>query len=94
MTAAEVLAAMREAGVELVPLDGDGILARPKAALTAELRAAIREHKERLIAIVRMREIHRAMGLAEADVLFVEQALLSGSISEIRIVVAAPKRTA
>ena len=86
MTPAEVVASARAAGLELIPLDGGRLYARPKAALTDELRKAIREHKDRLVAVLQLREVHRAMGLSEEDVLFVEDALLSGKVGEIRIV--------
>lgn len=52
MLATEVLDAARAQGVELT-VDGDALLARPRAALTPELRDAIRQHKPALLELLR-----------------------------------------
>lgn len=92
MTAADVLAAAVQAGV-VVELDVEGQLTVTVDApgqLTAEVRQGIREHKARLVAALQLREIHRAMGFDEADVAFIEEALLSGKVGEIRIAARPP----
>lgn len=91
MTAAEVLEHATAAGVTLVVVDDGAMVARPRAAVTDELRAAIREHKDQLVAVLRLRDVHRSMGFTEEDVRFIEAALLSGRIREIRVA-ASPTR--
>lgn len=76
MTAAELLTAARAAGLELIPIEGDRLVARPKDALTDEIRAALREHKDRLVAVLKLREIHTAMGFSPEDVALLERVYL------------------
>ena len=86
MTAQEVLTLANRLGVALLPDEKDRLHAQPAAALTPGLREGIRANKARLVAILKLRDWHRRMGLPEEDVLFVEQALLSGKVKEIRVV--------
>jgi len=87
VTAQVILAEAARLGVVLVPDEKDRLRARPTAGpLSPELRAGIRANKDRLVAILRLREWHRRLGFSEAEVEFIEQALLSTKVSEIRIV--------
>ncbi len=86
MTTQEVLVEAVRRGLTLTPDEKDRLHAQPASALTEELRAGIKAHKPRLVAILKLREAHRAMGLPEADVAFVEEALLSGKVKELRVV--------
>jgi hypothetical protein len=96
VTPADVLAAAAQAGV-VVELDAEGQLTVTVDApgqLTAEIRQGFREHKGRLVAVLQLREIHRAMGFDDADVEFIEEALLSGRVAEICIVSRPPSGAA
>jgi hypothetical protein len=86
MTAQEVLTETIRRGVHLIP-DGTGLRAR--GLLDDDLRQGIRANKDQLVAILKLRETHRAMGFSDEDVMFIEQALLSGRVQEIKVVVRA-----
>jgi hypothetical protein len=79
-------------GVSLWVADGK-LKGGPPAAVEAldpEVRRALAEHRERLVAAVRLREMHREMGLSEEDILFVEDAILDGKVKTVRLAVPAP----
>ena len=82
MTAQEVLAEVVRRGIH-VRLDGD--LLRAAGPLDDTLRAGLRANRDQLVAVFKLREVHRAMGFSEEDVMFIEAGLLSGRINEIRI---------
>lgn len=88
MTLPEAITAVREAGAELV-LGAQG-QPRLRGRVPAEVVAALRADRDRLAAVLALREVHAAMGLAPEDVAMIEEALLSGGINEIRIAVRAP----
>lgn len=91
MTPLEVMAEAQRQRVILAP-EGQRIRYRTAGGpLPDSIRCGLVQHKERVLAALRLRELHRAMGLSEDDVLFVEEALLSGRVAELRI---APARTA
>lgn len=90
MTLAQALEAVQAAGV-LLTLDDQGPILRPAGRAPAVAVAVLREHRDRVAAVLRLRELHRGMGLSEEDVRFVEEALLSGRVSEVRIVVRGPE---
>lgn len=87
MTMQEALAVVHQAGAHLA-LDEKGPVLR--GSVPAEVVEVLRAHRDRVAAILRLREVHRAMGLSEEDVLFMEEAMLSGRVSEIRIVARPP----
>jgi hypothetical protein len=90
VSAAEALAAAAEAGVRL-GLDSQGrLVAEPAGRLPAEVREVVRSHKNGLKAALRLRTLHRSLGLAEDDIRLIEAALLSGQVAEVRIVTAPP----
>jgi len=90
MTLIELMAEARRLGVVLAP-EAERIRYRTAGGpLPETIRRGLVEHKERILPALRLRELHRAMGLSEDDVLFVEEALLSGRVAEVRI---APART-
>lgn len=93
MNAAEAMIAAAEAGVTLGLSDGGSlVITTPdRSALAPEVKTALIDHRDRLAAALKLRVIHRAMGLSEEDVMFVEQALLMGRISEIKIVARPPE---
>lgn len=92
MTAAEVLDLTAMAGVSLAVGEAGALVARPGSAITDELRAGIRETKDQLVAILKLRQVHRLMGFDETDVLMIEKALLSGQVNNV-VIVAAPAGT-
>jgi hypothetical protein len=88
VTPLEVMTATAQAGVVLevdeggqfiITVDGPG-------QLTPEMRQGIKAHKDQLVAALKLREVHRAMGFDETDVLMIETALLSGKVSGVTIV--------
>jgi predicted RNA-binding Zn ribbon-like protein len=90
MTALEVVEAVEAAGITL-SLDAQyRLVANPPGRLTDAARDAIKLHKGQLKSVIRLRAIHRAMGFSPEDVLFIERALLSGRVSEMKIAVPAP----
>ena len=89
MTTAEALARAAELEITLT-VDGENLKARP-APLPADLRSALLENKPRVLAALRLRELHQGMGLSDAEIAFVEAALLSGIVSEIRLIVPTPQ---
>jgi len=92
MSLAEAFESCRAAGAVL-ELDDDGVPVvtkdegRPLARSAVQTIAA---HRDRVAAILRLRELHRGMGFTEDDLLFIEAALLSGQLSVLRIVVRSP----
>ena len=52
MNAVDILETARERGIELA-VNGDAVMARPREAITDELRAAIRQHKPELLTLLR-----------------------------------------
>ena len=94
MTTQEVLTEAAQRGLTLLPDEKDRLHAQPAAALTEERREGIRSNKDRLVAILKLRDWHRRMGLPEEDILFVEEVLLSGKVKELRVVPCARVRRA
>ena len=95
MTALEALRAAERASVPLRAV-GDRLRA-PRPAidgLSQEVRDALHEHRERIAAALRLREIHRGMGLDDVDILMIETAILEGLVGEIVIVPGPPGVTA
>jgi RecA-family ATPase len=90
VTPLDVLAEADRLGIALAADDLDRIHVRPRAWLTPELAAAITANRDRVLALLKLREIHRAMGFSEADVRMIESALLSGTVTEIRIAALPP----
>jgi len=86
VTPLEALQAAEERGVTLRVKD-DRLWAPREAleALEPFLRNALRQHRDRLAAVLQLREVHRHMGFPEEDVRFIESAFLSSAVSEIRI---------
>lgn len=87
MTLSEALDAVRVAGAVLV-VDEQGPLLRGR--VPPEVVGVLREHRDRVAAILKLREIHRSMGFCAADIKFIEDALLSGAARELRIAVRPP----
>ena len=86
MTTPEVLEQAARAGLVL-RVEGERIRAQSSGVpITPELKEGLKTNREQIVAILRLRDVHRAMGLSDDDIVFVERALLSGSVSEIRIV--------
>jgi hypothetical protein len=79
----EALEAVRAAGATLV-LDGQGPLLRGR--VDSPVVEVLRQHKDQLVAALRLREVHRAMGFDEADIRLIEEALLSGKVNAVTIV--------
>ena len=92
MTGFEALSAVTEAGVVLAVNPSGQLTAHPPGRLAHEVKAALSTHKEQLVAILRLREVHRAMGFDDTDVLMIERALLSGQVNNV-VIVAAPQGT-
>jgi hypothetical protein len=91
VTLQEALEAIGEAGAHLdVDEVGPILRGRVPAAVVETLRA----NRDRVAAVLQLRDIHRAMGFDEADVEFIEKALLSGKVNEIRIVSRPPSEPA
>jgi hypothetical protein len=86
LTPVEALAAAAQAGVILAVNTEDQLTADPPGRLAPDVRAALVAHKDQLKAVLRLREIHRAMGFDESDVRMIEEALLSGKVNEVTIV--------
>jgi hypothetical protein len=84
MSLPEALQAVAAAGVVLA-LDDHGPVLRPAGRAPREAVSVLKAHRDRVTAILRLREIHRAMGFGEEDVFFIEKALLSGAVREVRI---------
>jgi hypothetical protein len=92
----DLVVALRARGLDLV-LEDDGLIIEKDGGVVSEDRALLKAlpavraqvvsilRAERESAILRLREIHRAMGFSEEDVLFIEEALLSGKVLELRI---------
>jgi hypothetical protein len=91
VTAAEAMAATVEAGVTLDLDDQGRLVAIPPGRLAPEVRESIREHKDRLKSALRLRALHRGMGLSEEDVMFCERAIISGKVADIRLIVSPPR---
>ena len=87
MTLAEAIEAVREAGAHLV-LDDQGPLLRGR--VPADVVAVLRANRDRVAALLRLRELHRGMGLDAEDTLLVERAILSGQIENVLLVVKTP----
>ena len=87
MTLAEAFEAIRDGGADLV-LAPEGPKVRGPVA--DPVVAVLRANKSKVIACLKLREIHAAMGYGDADIAFIEKALLSGKVSEIRIAAMAP----
>lgn len=87
MTVSEVFAEVSRRGLELIP-EGEGL--RVRGRLDDDLRQALRQHKPRVVALLRLRELHRGMGLSEEDVRLVELAFLDDRITEVRIIIPGP----
>jgi hypothetical protein len=88
------LEALQEAAALGVTLSVDRagqLLAAPRGKLLFPVREALSTHKERVKAALKLRAIHEAMGFGPEDVLFIERALLSGKVSEVRIVARPPE---
>ena len=90
MTLAEAFDAVQAAGV-LLTLDDHGPILRPAGRAPRDAVEVLRTHRERVAAVLRLRELHREMGLSEEDIRFAEEALLSGTVDEVRIVVRGPE---
>jgi hypothetical protein len=88
----DVLAESDRLGLVLAADDRDMIHVRPRSLLTRELAAAICANRDRVLAALKLREIHRAMGFSGADVRMIERAMLSGAIDHIRVVGRPPRR--
>jgi hypothetical protein len=72
-SAARVIAKLARDGIRIEPAGSD-IIARPRSALTDEHRALIREHKQELLAELRMPDqgraaVHKAITRLAADCL-------------------------
>ena len=97
MTALEVLEAAAAVGATLV-LDDEQQLTvevdNPETRLPPAVREGLKVHKDRLRAVLKLRAIHTAMGFATDDVLFIEKALLSGRVAEIRVATLPPRAVA
>jgi hypothetical protein len=91
VTLPEAITAVRESGAELV-LSPEG-KPRLRGSVPPEVVAALRRDRDRVAAILSLRVVHRGMGFSLEDVLFIEDALLSGRISEIRIAARPPEGT-
>jgi len=87
VTLAEAIEAVREAGAHLV-LDDQGPLLRGR--VPADVVAVLRANRDRVAALLRLRELHRGMGLDAEDTLLVERAILSGQIENVLLVVKTP----
>lgn len=87
MTLPEALDAVRQAGAHL-DLDEAGPVLR--GHVPPDVVSVLRQNRDRVAAVLRLRAVHRKMGLAEEDVLFVETALLSDRELEVRVVARPP----
>lgn len=76
---AGVLLEVDEAGQFVITVDGPG-------QLTPEMRQGIQAHRAQLVAALKLREVHRAMGFDETDVMMIEAALLEGKVNNVVIV--------
>ena len=83
----EALDAMRQAGAHLL-LDDQGPLLRGR--VPKDVVAVLREHRDRVAAVLKLRELHREVGLSEEEILFCETAILSGRVDKVRLIVAPP----
>lgn len=86
MTPVEAMAAAAEAGVALAVNPEGQLTANPPGRLAPEVKAVLVGHKDQLVAVLKLREVHRAMGFDEADVLMIERALLEGRVNTMVIV--------
>ena len=89
MTPSEALSAVADAGVVLAVNPLGQLTARPPGRLAPEVKAALSTHKGQLVALLRLRQVHRLMGFDAADVLLIERAILSGQVNQV-VIVAAP----
>lgn len=83
MSVEEVLDNAKTLGV-ILQLEGEAV--RAKGRMTPQLRAGIRQNKPRLVALLRLREFHRLVGLDQDDMTMIERAMLQGQIGEVVIV--------
>ncbi len=86
MTALDLLADLEARGVRVSADGKDLAYESPVVGLTQGEIEGLRANKSRLLAVLRLREVHKAMGFSEGDIRFIEKAILSGNVSEIRIV--------
>jgi hypothetical protein len=92
VTLRDALAAVEAAGA-ILTLGDDGrprLLGRLRGQVDPGAVEVLRDHRERVSAILQLREVHRAMGLSAEHVTMVEEAMLSGRIAEVRIAARPP----
>jgi hypothetical protein len=87
MTLQEAVEAIRQAGAVLT-LDAHGPLLR--GSVDVLVVETLRQHKDQLTAVLRLRQVHKAMGLDDTDVAMIEAALLSGKVNNVVIVPGPP----
>lgn len=86
MLLVEALEAVHAAGAVLaLGADGRPVL-RPADVVPRPVVEVLRAHRDQLQAVLRLRVLHRAMGLSEEDVLLVERAIIEGSITSINVI--------
>lgn len=85
-TPAELIETLETRGVRLQAVGDRITFEAPRGVLQDSEREALRQHKDRILAALKLRTIHAAMGLSPEDVRFVERALLSGAVSQIVVV--------
>jgi hypothetical protein len=69
-------------------VDGAGPILHGR--VPAEVIETLHANRDRVIAVLQLRAVHRAIELTEGDVLFVEQALLAGRELDVRVVARPP----
>ena len=84
MTLPEALEAVRQAGAILLLAENGG--PRLRGRVDPAVVEALRQHRDRLAAVLALRVVHRAAGFSEDDIGFIEAAMLEGRVSELRIV--------
>lgn len=88
MTLREALDAVRRAGGR-IERDERGPVLRGCAVGPAVIDA-LKANREGLEAVLALRLLHGAMGFDPDEVLLIEQAILSGQVNEVRLIVPSP----
>jgi hypothetical protein len=86
MTLADAIEAVRQAGACLHLDDAGPVL---RGHVDDDVVATLRQHRERVVAVLRLRRLHEAMGFDADDVAMIEVALVSGKVGEV-VIVAGP----